>query len=103
MAETRFRLYQGSKRAADTMMNMLKKGKPKLNKRRKQKKRKKKGKQEEEKKEEENHVRRWTPEKFRLSDSKNVPLIEFGDGMFNKFAVHLKSLRTGVVGVLGVP
>ncbi|KAI8967583.1 hypothetical protein BDF20DRAFT_900183, partial [Mycotypha africana] len=26
--------------------------------------------------------------------------IVFGDGMFNKSAVHLKGLRTGVVGVL---
>ncbi|KAI8979692.1 hypothetical protein BDF20DRAFT_913223 [Mycotypha africana] len=63
-----------------------KKGKPKRNKRKKKKKQKEKEeeKQEKEKKEEECHVLRWAPEKFKLRDSKKVPLIVFGEGMFQQ-------------------
>ncbi|KAI8971783.1 hypothetical protein BDF20DRAFT_838074 [Mycotypha africana] len=104
-AEDRFRLYQGRKRAADNMVNMLLDGTSKYNENLRAKKRavaKKKKKnirkiaetdEDEGQKEQDRNVKGTGKEK-------RVPLVVFGDGMFGKDSVKLKGLRCDVVGAL---
>ncbi|KAI8973180.1 hypothetical protein BDF20DRAFT_945378 [Mycotypha africana] len=86
-AEDRFRLYQGQERAGNNMVNLLINGTTKNIDR--------------------THAfysnslkNKWKPEPFSVGDTKNIPLIVVGNGMFGKSAMPIKGHKTGVVGVL---
>ncbi|KAI8967173.1 hypothetical protein BDF20DRAFT_803796, partial [Mycotypha africana] len=104
----RFHLYQGRKRAADKMVNMLINGGTKYNldlrlkKRQEQNKvaKKKNNKKDGKKRRKDASNAKWKPEPFNAGDKIKVPLIVFGNGMFGKDNVVLKSHRCGTVGVL---
>lgn len=110
-AENRFYLYQGTQRARQEMANILINGGRKYNKSRRKntKKNRKKRKKRRKRKQREGRAtttqsrpekaKFWKPLEHHYNKNK-LPVVAFGNGMFNKDSTRIKGCRTGVTGIL---